>query len=175
MKRSSLWPPKDKAEALRLWSEGLSGTEVGLRFGKSRNSIIGLAHRNGLANDPKRPTSKFASAVGRAQTRALKPKSIVRPKIVAPKPKRERKMNVIVRPIPEVVEHLPNPTPLSMATDNQCRHIAGEPIADALICGAIVVPGTSWCPHHHARLFQPLIPSKRREPISTYRQYVVAA
>jgi hypothetical protein len=45
-------------------------------------------------------------------------------------------------------------------TIRQCRWPLGLPSAEMLYCGAATVNGSSWCQHHHARVWQ-RVPVKR--------------
>lgn len=47
----SVWTEERLADLKRLWSEGLSITQIGLEIGVSRNAVVGKVHRMGL---PKR-------------------------------------------------------------------------------------------------------------------------
>jgi len=42
------WHPEDRALALHLYAQGMSASRISARTGKSRNAIIGLAHRAGI-------------------------------------------------------------------------------------------------------------------------------
>ena len=56
----------DRLEGLKkLWSEGLSISQIGEALGVSRNSIAGKAHRMGL---PKRPSPISRSKVKKPKT-----------------------------------------------------------------------------------------------------------
>jgi hypothetical protein len=44
----SNWTPENNAELDALWSTGLSSIKIGRLMGRSKNSIIGHAHRRGL-------------------------------------------------------------------------------------------------------------------------------
>ena len=38
-----------------------------------------------------------------------------------------------------------------------CQYIPGDPRTDPSKCGARSKPGSSYCPDHHARCYQPLV------------------
>ena len=47
----SVWDEERLGQLTKLWAEGLSITQIGLRIGVSRNAVVGKVHRMGL---PKR-------------------------------------------------------------------------------------------------------------------------
>ena len=47
------WPDAEAARLAGLWDEGLSTSDIGLRLGRTKNAIVGMAHRLGL---PARPS-----------------------------------------------------------------------------------------------------------------------
>lgn len=46
------WTTEQIAELTRLWSEGLTTSEIGKRLGISKNAVVGKAHRLHLAARP---------------------------------------------------------------------------------------------------------------------------
>src|SRR3546814_13184766 len=48
---ASVWTEDRLTDLTRLWTEGLSITQIGLALGVSRNAVVGKVHRMGL---PKR-------------------------------------------------------------------------------------------------------------------------
>jgi GcrA cell cycle regulator len=64
------WRPpvsEEIRQAIReLWDEGLSTADIGRRVGKTKNAIVGLAHRMGL---PKRPSPIGKKGEGSKQQR----------------------------------------------------------------------------------------------------------
>lgn len=59
----SVWTEERLADLTRLWSEGLSITQIGLAIGVSRNAVVGKVHRMGL---PKRQSPIVKSDKPRA-------------------------------------------------------------------------------------------------------------
>lgn len=43
------WTPERTEALARLWSEGLTTSEIGRRLGITKNAVVGKAHRTGLA------------------------------------------------------------------------------------------------------------------------------
>lgn len=52
----------------------------------------------------------------------------------------------------ELLPHADEPVPTGL--EGGCQWIVG-PAPERLFCGAATIPGSSWCPHHHARCFNP--------------------
>ena len=74
---ASKWSSEDCAEIKRLLIEGLSCSQIGARFGVSRNAIIGINHRRGLfMHNPSAPKAapKAAHAVKIAAPKRIKAK-----------------------------------------------------------------------------------------------------
>jgi GcrA cell cycle regulator len=59
-----VWTPEKIEELTRLWSEGLSITQIGKQLGLTRNAVVGKAHRLGLS---KRPSPIIRSEAKTAQ------------------------------------------------------------------------------------------------------------
>lgn len=69
------WTPALDARLRALWAEGLTGGRIAKEIGRTKNSVLGRAHRLGLekrpspirhgaAPAPKRPKSELPSSVG---------------------------------------------------------------------------------------------------------------
>jgi GcrA cell cycle regulator len=52
MSRPAQWPEADDARLRSLWDEGHSTSEIGRRMQRSKNSIVGRAHRLDLPSRP---------------------------------------------------------------------------------------------------------------------------
>ncbi|HVE20636.1 MAG TPA: GcrA family cell cycle regulator [Acidocella sp.] len=66
------WPDHLVLKLRALWAEGLSSSEIGSRLNKSKNSVVGKAHRLHL---PSRPSPIRRSG----EARAVKPVKLVTP------------------------------------------------------------------------------------------------
>jgi len=110
----------DRLEGLKkLWSEGLSISQIGEALGVSRNSIAGKAHRMGL---PKRP-----SPISRSK--------VERPKVAAPEMPKELPLRLELRQL--------------NWSRNKCCWPTGDPKKNGfLFCGEPVVPGKPYCLKH---------------------------
>lgn len=186
-KFAAKWSDKDKAKIKAMWESGLSCSQVARTFGVTKGVISGLRDRmrapraitpERLEQDRLRKQrlrdAKKAAGLARVKDKRVKAEE-KQPRKRAATARQPQAPKLAPAVLP-VILYVPNPTPLSRASDNQCRFIEGEPIADALICGAVVKFGTSWCPHHHARLFCPANqPRKKRAPVSVYRKFGEAA
>ena len=117
---SSVWTDERLAELEKLWSEGLSISQIGEALGVSRNSIAGKAHRMGL---PKRPSPITAQ-------RATKSKPVE----VAP-PSRDLPLRMELRQLEW--------------SRSKCCWPTGDPRKlGFLFCGDAIVPGKPYCLKH---------------------------
>lgn len=174
------WDDDSRAMVKSLWTEGLSSSQIAAkvfeRFGHtvSRNSIIGLIHRQGLAE-----RSTQASARARLNTQPVRlsasaPGKLVRitPPVVQELVKLKINGNgqVMVeppqRPAREVIADRDEPmgtaTVLSLEA-HMCKWPIGNPGDDAFrLCGRRRAEGP-YCAEHHARAYVPT-PAKQRTP-----------
>lgn len=144
------WTDDHKSEAARLWNEGLSASQICGVFGVSRNSVIGIAHRN-----PDLFMKK--GDVYKGHGRGGKPKQ----------EKGERRITIRSLVVDEVDEPMPDPTSydgerLLVAKDLMARNDATDchwPLNSGgpfVYCCAPKVKGSSYCgPHaNRARSFR---------------------
>lgn len=117
---ANVWTDERLEQLKKLWSEGLSISQIGEALGVSRNAIAGKAHRMGL---PKRPSP------------ISKPKA-VKPKTVAPEPPSlELPLRMELRQLEW--------------SRSKCCWPTGDPRkVGFLFCGATVVPGKPYCLTH---------------------------
>ena len=117
---SNVWTDERLAELKKLWSEGLSISQIGEALGVSRNSIAGKAHRMGL---PKRPSPITAPRVARSK-----------PVEVAP-PSRDLPLRMELRQLEW--------------SRSKCCWPTGDPRkVGFLFCGDAIVPGKPYCLKH---------------------------
>lgn len=173
------WTDKRKAEAQRLWTEGLSASEVAAALGRprvSRNAVIGLLHR---MKGPQKPRGPRPARSVSSPLRTVK-KFSVSPSVVAMRKARKAKVDA-----PPILEALPPPLPepsgltsvtlLGLPFTGACKYPVGKATGAAqLFCGS-ESGDRVYCPFHRNVAYQPLIPSKRREPVSTYHKFGEAA
>lgn len=163
------WTPDRCAKLAQMWADGLSGREIAEFFGNglSRSAVIGKAHRMklpGRDGESLRLTSRRKArneARGRRQAAVNNQTARQSPK-VAPWPAKR------LAPLPMPQEGPKSPSAVTLdaldANREMCRWVYQEGGA-TLFCGCKTVPGTSWCPSHHAKVFRQFdpIPLKRRE------------
>ena len=117
---SNVWTDKRLAELKKLWSEGLSISQIGEALGVSRNSIAGKAHRIGL---PKRPSPINTQKMARP-----KPADVVPPSSDLPLRMGLRQLEW---------------------SRNKCCWPTGDPRKTGfLFCGDPIVPGKPYCLKH---------------------------
>jgi hypothetical protein len=146
------WSKEEIEKAAKLVASGMTASEVGKQIGRSRNSVIGAMHRNGVA---------FNSHVtkDRAVKRAARPS---KPK-AAPQPKASKPLPVQVG---MVIKKDSKPVPLMDARYFECRYIVhsnhDEPFK-TLCCGNQTHRGSSWCKTHYNIVFMPRPPKQERK------------
>ena len=116
----NVWTDERLEQLKKLWSEGLSISQIGEALGVSRNAIAGKAHRMGL---PKRPSP------------ISKPKA-TKPKTVVPEPPSlELPLRMELRQLEW--------------SRSKCCWPTGDPRkVGFLFCGVTVVPGKPYCLTH---------------------------
>lgn len=154
----------DRVELLKkLWSEGLSASQIAGRLGSvTRNAVIGKVHRLGLSG--RATTSRMKSHRPRARLANVKR---------AAKPRFAQSGNPAVRalyseaeayvpPAEELVIPLAERKYIQTLTECSCRWPIGDPqLADFHFCGKNKVLGLPYCEVHARRAFQPAAPRRR--------------
>jgi hypothetical protein len=145
------WSSEDIQKVKELWDLGHSSTMIAAMFpGKTRNSIIGLVHRNrDRLAIPKRQTvvSKRPPARPKSEPRRVVSASVVQKKVDNKFKLFEAKLRKEAEPPPEAY-HAGNKTIFNLRAFD-CRAIIGTPDGEkSVYCGNIVMAGTSWCKHH---------------------------
>ncbi|WP_418459795.1 GcrA family cell cycle regulator [Brucella intermedia] len=165
-----VWTEERRNAVAAFLQEGLSASEIGSRLSVSRNAVIGVIHRDsrlseiglagtvGGARTPKAASSPYKS--GRVKTAARRSPartvSIQPAETAAP----------AVEPEPAFVcEELPDfdndaavealNLPLTDLSRHQCRFAVNNAAKGEqhLFCGHPVKIGSSFCEHHHRRVF----------------------
>jgi GcrA cell cycle regulator len=115
----NVWTDERLEELKKLWTQGLSISQIGEALGVSRNAIAGKAHRMGL---PKRPSP------------------ISKPK--AEKPKVEQVVEEQDLPLRLELRQL-------VWSRSKCCWPTGDPKKNGFVfCGDTVVPGKPYCLPH---------------------------
>jgi len=142
---STRWSAESVSAIRTLANEGLTGREIGVRFGVSRNTIIGVCYRNQI---------NLGGAGTLTQKRALN--SSVPNVALKRKEARQRRAArlkaVTLAPAPVFVPEHPTGILVHELTNHTCRW----PVHDTLpgrYCGEHTDAG-SYCPHHHARAYR---------------------
>jgi GcrA cell cycle regulator len=164
----------ERVELLKkLWSEGLSASQIAGRIGSvTRNAVIGKVHRLGLS--------------GRATTTRMKShRPRTRPVPAKRPPAKPRFTNVgntalralyqdaepYVAPVEELVIPMAERRSIQSLEECSCRWPIGDPQeADFHFCGKTKVAGLPYCEFHARRAFQP--PQSRRSGGHVQRQPV---
>jgi len=179
MANAGLTWTKERIERLKeLWTEGLSASEIAAELGEgvSRNSVLGKAHRLGLAQGERK---------GASMPRSRKP---VRP----PAPPPVVELPPPDKPVPAEPPPQNNPHPAPMMSDrppaeaaelprreeavvpqsegvtimelreSTCRWPLGDPTTPEFrYCGGRAISGLPYCAHHSQLAYQPATERKR--------------
>lgn len=157
--------PAERADAVRpLVKEDLSASEIARHFvGASRNAVIGVVHRNGMALTRRRSAPKESQPVPRplpSGQRSAHPVLPTEPAAATPN---------IASPTEAAPPAMKASEPvLFIATvDRQCRWplwgFHDKPKADAMfVCGSPTPDGRPYCTHHAEKSRGEGMPCERR-------------
>jgi GcrA cell cycle regulator len=163
---SMAWTDERVELLKKLWSEGLSASQIAGRLGGvTRNAVIGKVHRLGLSG--RATTSRIKSHRPRPRE-ATAAKRIVRPArpAVAGNPTVRALYTPDTEPFSPAIEELVIPLSerrtIQTLTGSCCRWPIGDPqLAEFHFCGKDKVAGLPYCEHHARRAFQPPQPRRR--------------
>lgn len=132
---SKNWTEQELNKVRELWADHASTKEISEALGRSRNSVIGAAHRLGL------PMHKNSFQRGRRTAKKTTPKI------------RYRYVRTVPLPLPAPAPLLTaiEPVPFMELREHHCRAVIGSSHdlhGLALFCGLPKVDGTSWCAYH---------------------------
>lgn len=154
----------DRVELLkRLWSEGLSASQIAGRLGSvTRNAVIGKVHRLGLSG--RATTSRMKTH--RPRARMANQKRQAKPRFAQPGNPAVRALymdvEAYVPPAEELVIPLAERKTIQSLTECSCRWPIGDPqMEDFHFCGKSKVVGLPYCEVHARRAFQPASPRRR--------------
>lgn len=159
----STWSEAENARLQALWDQGHSTAQIGRIMGKTKNAIVGRAHRLGLvsrpspiinAGQPRAPRPLARST--RQQATRLPPlasiAAVVAPRVEgrARQEAQHARVSVVAQPLQ--VEAAP-PAQFKPRKPTACCWPSGEGKGIRFECEAMARPGKPYCPEHHARAF----------------------
>lgn len=149
-----MWSDEQTEALRRHWADGLSARQIANRIGvKSRNAVIGKAHRLGLplrgGSSPTANHNRSVAAKAR-RTRERKPtqRTIVKTIFAS-------------EPLPPPVDGDIGRVSFADIAEGQCRYIPGDPRDATPFCGCEAVPGLPYCQRHAQLCYQ--TPDVRRD------------
>jgi GcrA cell cycle regulator len=134
-RHQSPWTPESIAKLKELWmSEGkFSAGAIARQLNTSKNSVLGKAHRLGLAA---RPSPIKPAGPNGTQTKIRREQSLAVREVVKAAP---------------VVEQAVKYSPF-----RTCQFLHGDTRAEYRFCGDAVAQGSAYCGAHHRVCFIPL-------------------
>lgn len=156
----------ERVETLKkLWSEGLSASQIANRIGGvTRNAVIGKVHRLGLSG--RAPTSRTATARPRPRIAAPRRPAKTRFQALGSTAIRTSTFQIEAEPYVSNYEELEIPATerksLLDLTEASCRWPIGDPQhGEFHFCNRSKVTGLPYCEFHSRRAFQPVQPRRR--------------
>jgi GcrA cell cycle regulator len=159
---------EDRVDMLeKLWTQGLSASEIALALGGNvtRCAVIGKVHRLGLParreriNPMGRTIRVYHQRPPRPKRKRISKAKVRKPIVVLPE------LVSLPPPLSKAWEPLPETTPISLMalTDAVCRWpVGGDHETPGVgFCGCPVAPGRSYCPQHFATSIGKGTPSER--------------
>ena len=141
----------------RLWSEGLSASQIASRLGSvTRNAVIGKVHRLGLSG--RATTSRMKTH--RPRTRMANAKRPVKPRFPQAGNPAVRALymdaEAYVPPAEEIEIPLAERKTIQTLTECSCRWPIGDPAsAEFFFCGGKPITSLPYCAHHSRIAYQP--------------------
>ena len=169
---SALWSTTERKKMSDMAAKGYTARQIATAMNKTRNAIIGFAHRNGIrlgvvCHLP----SKAEKAIERRRNVEERAKSERR----GPLNWNKIKVKSEVKPPRPVVENLFTPDPKKNVTFMElkgfhCRSIVGPPKGvDTIYCGQKVDLGKSWCAYHQKQYY--VFPSAQEKSNGTKKNH----
>jgi GcrA cell cycle regulator len=159
------WTDERVARLTKLWSEGLSASQVAAELGGvTRNAVIGKIHRLGLSG-----RDKPASKSGTRQKRTVRANGYSRANRSAPRAATLNGVANLAKASPQPLERavdLVAPEPLRIKlvnlTESTCKWPLGDPQeADFCFCGHSIKSDTPYCEYHSKLAYQPIAERRR--------------
>ena len=149
---NKIWTMQEGIKARKMNEQGHTAREIGAALGRSRNSVVGWFHRQGISLNnaaPMSPEAKAERARRAYHKRGKQPPKPLPDDTIPRLFKNSKTKEPIVQPPNEL--HV---TFLGL-TNAMCKAVIGEPKAlETLYCGEKPLKaGHSWCEYHHNLYF----------------------
>jgi len=159
------WTDERVARLTKLWSEGLSASQVAAELGGvTRNAVIGKIHRLGLSG-----RDKPASKSGPRQKRTARTNGYSRANRSTSRTAKTNNVANLAKVSSQPIDHsvdLVAPEPLRIKlvnlTESTCKWPLGDPQEiDFSFCGHAIKSDTPYCEYHCKLAYQPITERRR--------------
>lgn len=142
-----IWTQEHLITLKRMWAADVTASKIAKHLGTTRNSVVGKVHRLGL---PGRlhPIANHAHYHGEA-----KPKAKRQPRATQAQARGVRLSIIKATTVPVTRQ---NQAPVVLHPTHKCRWITTDD-RPWVFCDSPCQDGSSYCPSHHARAYQPKI------------------
>lgn len=125
------WTTLEIADVVRLWNDGYAASQIALKIGRTRNSVIGVVFRQKLASR----TTQIRSRPAPLTQEEKEARSVKRTATLAVRRQQFTEMRPLNVSLLDLKPH-------------HCRFPYGD--GPHFFCGATVKQFTSYCPYHHS-------------------------
>jgi GcrA cell cycle regulator len=154
------WTDDRDTQLRALWTQDdprLSTRKIAERMGMTKNAIVGRARRMKLPGRPSPILPPVLKPDGATPAANQAPRRFHPQRAATLRPASELAAPELAAPAAPALPALPARLMASRPA-RACRYIAGQPAGLATVyCDAPTRPGSSYCPHHHARCWVPLV------------------
>ena len=142
------WTDQEHRRLVMMVNQGLSAHVIAHRLGRTKNSIIGCCHRQGITlAKPKQGASRPKASYQKRENGEVR--SVIGMHTV----RRERKRSYHDGLV-DTSQSLPPTTTLSAVGAHACRFVAVVS-QDSTLCGRPALHKQAWCAYHRSLVYKP--------------------
>lgn len=137
------WTEEEDEMLRALWARKLTAREISISIGKTRNAVIGRAHR--LELEKRCVSRKPKKKIARLSRKKIVPKAFLK--------KYTKEFKKALKRLEKA--RMEGGVSFTELEPHHCRFISGDPMEDHIYCGREVKPQSRFCPEHHKLCFKP--------------------